>query len=99
MVSYMGQITIYLPDEIEKRVRRQARRAKKSVSAYIVSLEKRERPQKRDKNGYTDDFTALFGSTRGTGFKLPPDEPPEVPVLGASISRRQRRLHRDARRR
>ncbi len=34
----MAQLTIYLPDEIEKKVRLEARRAKKSVSAYIADL-------------------------------------------------------------
>lgn len=34
----MSQITIYLSAEVEKRARSDARRAKKSLSAYIATL-------------------------------------------------------------
>jgi predicted transcriptional regulator len=32
----MAQVTIYLPDDVERRVRREARKARTSVSAWIV---------------------------------------------------------------
>ena len=34
----MAQVTIYLPDQVEKKVRQEARRAHKSLSAYITEL-------------------------------------------------------------
>ncbi len=34
----MGQLTIYLPDATEKSVRAAARRARKTVSAYLAQL-------------------------------------------------------------
>lgn len=33
----MAQVTIYLPPEVERRARREAKRLKKSLSAYIAS--------------------------------------------------------------
>lgn len=38
----MAQVTIYLPDEVEKLVRREAQRARKSVSAYMAELATRK---------------------------------------------------------
>ena len=96
-MSYMGQLTIYLPEEIERSVKRNARRAKKSVSAYIASLEKNESPRRRGKNGHPAELWELFGSM--PDFKLPPDPPPEVLDLGPAFSSRQRRLRRRSQRR
>ncbi len=36
----MAQVTLYFPDELEKQLRRAAKRAKKSLSAYVVDLTK-----------------------------------------------------------
>ena len=33
----MAQVTIYLPPEVEERARREAKRQKKSLSAYIAA--------------------------------------------------------------
>jgi hypothetical protein len=93
----MGQLTIYLPEDIERQVRRHARRARKSVSAYIASLERKEHRRSRDKNGHPSDMRALFGSV--PDLQVPEDLPPEIPALGASISRRHRRVRRVSQRR
>ena len=37
MMSYMAQVTIYLPDEIEARARKAARKQHKSVSRWIAA--------------------------------------------------------------
>lgn len=46
----MAQVTIYLPPEVERLARREAKRLKKSLSAYIASRltgdSKRERLKK-----------------------------------------------------
>ena len=66
----MAQVTIYVPDEVARQIRRDARRARKSVSAYIVDL-----IQRRERHcDWPSDFAKLFGSC-----ELPAvdDEPPE----------------------
>jgi hypothetical protein len=69
---HVAQITIYLPEGTAREVRRQARRAKKSVSAYLVSLAL-QKPQGRK---WPKSFLATHGSWAG---RFPPihDPPPE----------------------
>ena len=54
----MAQLTIYLPDDVEKRIRREAKRAHTSVSAYIARLA--SPPASRGK--WPKDFLRLKGS-------------------------------------
>lgn len=57
----MAQLTLYIPDALEKELRRAARRAKKSLSAYMVELAaKRVKPEKWPKS-----FTDTYGSWDG----------------------------------
>lgn len=57
----MGQLTIYLPADLEKKVKDEARRARQSVSGYIASLLVRDiRPTKWPKW-----FRDLAGSWEG----------------------------------
>ncbi|MDQ3266653.1 MAG: hypothetical protein M3Y59_23885 [Myxococcota bacterium] len=71
----MAQLTIYLPEEVERSVRREARRARKSVSAYLADLATARVLQQ----GRADRLAALCGSWEGefpSGETLPPlDEP------------------------
>ena len=54
----MAQVTIYLPDELEREVRRAAKKAHKSVSAYLTELAAiRTNPSTWPKG-----FSALYGS-------------------------------------
>jgi cytochrome P450 len=73
----MSQLTIYLPEQVINKLRASARRARKSVSAYVAELiEKRDRP-----NQWPKDFRKLYGSCRGTLPEikdLSPDEGPEL---------------------
>ena len=94
MMSYMGQLTIYLPDEVEKRYRRNAKRAKKTISAYIASLEKTAEP--KDANGHPLAIRELFGSV--PDFEVPPRDrtPPRIPDLEPALPARQRRVRRTA---
>lgn len=70
----MAQLTIYLPDDVEKDLRRRARVAKKSLSAYVVDL---ARGPKR-KSGWPKNFAKLAGSWEGE-FPIPDDPPPDEP--------------------
>jgi predicted CopG family antitoxin len=66
----VAQVTIYVPDDVARRLRRDARRARKSVSAYIVDL-----IQQRERHGdWPSDFARLFGSC---DLPAVDDEPPE----------------------
>ncbi len=57
----MAQVTIYLPDDVEKQVKTAARRARQSVSAYIAGLATRRlRPTRLPAR-----FADLYGSWEG----------------------------------
>ena len=66
----MSQVTIYLPDALERELRSAARKAGKSFSAYIVDLATRKKSGKG--KGWSREFLATFG-----GWKGPFEEPPE----------------------
>lgn len=73
----MAQLTIYLPDEVEKKVRLEARRAKKSVSAFIADLATRKESRVSDA-AWAREVARLYGSWVGPFPQLedpPPDEP------------------------
>lgn len=57
----MAQVTIYLPDGVERAVRREAKRARKSVSAYLADLAR----AKVAPAGWPEGFERLFGSWHG----------------------------------
>ena len=96
MVSYMGQLTIYLPDEVEKRVRREVRRRKTTVSAYIARLADGDR---RDAKGWPEGYEELFGSCKDDPLIIPEADIPRIPRLGPQVPARQRRLRRVPKRR
>ena len=70
----MAQLTIYLPDDVARDVKLRAKRAKKSVSAYLVSLARAERATGRKR--LPKDFLATYGSWEGE-FPEIDDPPPE----------------------
>ncbi len=67
----MAQLTIYLPDDVEKQVRADARRARKSVSAYLADL-----ASKKDASAWRRALLKLGGSWEGE-FPDIVDAPPE----------------------
>lgn len=69
----MSQITIYIPDDIARQLKRAARKAKKSLSAYLVDL---ARPA-GDKP-WPESFFKLQGSCAGS-LAAPDDPPPDEP--------------------
>ena len=69
----MGQLTIYLPDATEKSVRAAARRAGKTVSAYLAELARGKPRGGRWPKGYAK----VLGSWAGSLPEVddpPPDE-------------------------
>jgi hypothetical protein len=68
----MAQITVYVPDGVARKIRRDAARAKKSLSAYVSDLAARRRRRK----AWPDAFFALQGRCRGS-LVVPDDPPPE----------------------
>lgn len=77
----MAQLTIYLPKEIEKKARKNARSAKTSVSAYIAKLIEGKRGRKNAAARWPPEFLAVLGTwkdfpKRDDGDLLPLDEPP-----------------------
>jgi hypothetical protein len=66
----MAQVTIYVPDEIAARIRRDARKAGQSVSAFIVSLTS----PRRARGGWPRGFEKLYGSWEGEFPEI--DDPP-----------------------
>lgn len=73
----MAQLTIYLPDQVEKKVRLEARRAKKSVSAFIADLATRGEARVGDA-AWAREVARLYGSWVGPFPEIedpPPDEP------------------------
>ncbi len=65
----MSQVTIYLPDDVERELRAAARKAGKSFSAYITELATRK---KRAVRGWPKAFLATFGAWEGE-FEEPPE--------------------------
>lgn len=73
----MAQLTIYLPDEVEKKVRQDARRAKKSVSAFIADLATKKEARLTDA-AWAREVAKIYGSWVGPFPEIddpPPDEP------------------------
>jgi predicted CopG family antitoxin len=69
----MSQVTIYLPDELERELRAAAKKAGKSFSAYIAELASR---RKKPGRGWPKAFKATFGAWEGE-FEEPPELDPE----------------------
>jgi len=67
-------VTLYVPDAVLKKLRADARRAKKSLSAYVAELAA-GRPSRR---GLSRAFLELQGSCQGT-LVAPEDPPPDEP--------------------
>ncbi len=73
----MSQVTIYLPDDVERELRAAARKAKKSFSASVVELATKKRARKT----WPRVFLETFGSWQG---------PPPEPFQGAASMARCR---------
>jgi hypothetical protein len=73
----MAQITLYLPDEIASRIKREAKKAHKSLSAYVTDLaSKRVAP-----SGWPARFSRLYGCWKGEVPEIEDLPPGEVDGL------------------
>lgn len=73
----MAQRTIYLPDDLDRLLRREAKKAHKSVSAFIADLARRW----AQRSDWQDRLRSLEGSWEGPFPQiedLPTDEPPDL---------------------
>lgn len=68
----MAQVTIYLPEAVAAATRKRARRANKSVSAWIAELIERETGMRTWPKALLDVL-----SSGGGGIVEPEDPPPE----------------------
>jgi hypothetical protein len=75
ILANVSQITIYLPEHLARRLRREARRAGKSVSAYVIDAAVGRSAQAAP---WPEGFFELQGSCHG-GLRPPEDPPPEEP--------------------
>jgi hypothetical protein len=73
ILGYVAQITLYVPDAVAQKLRADARRAKKSLSAYVTELASGRRAR-----AFPDWFLELGGSSGGT-LVAPDDPPPDEP--------------------
>lgn len=74
----MSQVTIYLPDELERELRAAAKKAGKSFSAYLAELASRK---KKAGGGWPKAFRATFGGWEGELEEPPELEPEEREAL------------------
>ncbi|HEY6477914.1 MAG TPA: ribbon-helix-helix protein, CopG family [Polyangia bacterium] len=72
----MSQLTIYLPDELAASLRRDAKKAGKSLSAYMAEL---ATGQRRGKGGWPEEFNRLYGACRGELVEAEDPPPDELP--------------------
>ena len=68
----MAQVTLYIPDEVATRIKREAKRSGQSLSAYMTELAKREVAPAQ----WPASFLKLFGSWEGD-FDIGDDPPPD----------------------
>ena len=72
----MAQVTLYLPDDVARLIRKEAKKARKSVSAFMADLARRKLSPDR----WPEGFEALCGSWQG---EFPePEDLPTGPVEG-----------------
>lgn len=57
----MAQLNVYVPDELEEKIKKEAKRAGKSVSAFMVDAVRTQVDPKR----WSAEFLSTFGSWEG----------------------------------
>ena len=84
----MAQVTIYMPDQLEKELRRRAKRTGRSLSSIVTELARAQlHPQE-----WPEEFKQLFGSWEGDFPE--PDDPPPAEVALEVRGRKPRRPRR-----
>ncbi len=54
----MGQLNVYVPDDLEEKIKKEAQREGKSVSSFVLEAVKNKIEPKR----WSKEFLATFGS-------------------------------------
>ena len=72
ILANVAQITLYVPDNVARKLKADARKAKKSLSAYIADLA----AGRRERRAFPKWFFELAGSSEGT-LDVPEDPPPD----------------------
>ena len=73
----MPQISIYLSEEVNRELRLKARKARKSFSAYLVDLARKDlRP-----TSWPDAFSRLYGSCAGELSEIGDLRPEDIEPL------------------
>ncbi len=73
----MAQVTIYLPPQLEKKVRASARRARKSLSAYIAArLDEEQKDGLGWPKGYVE-MLLTWANVEALHLKEDPDPVPD----------------------
>lgn len=70
----MAQLTLYLPDAVAARIRKEAKRAGKSLSAYMADL---ATGGKRS-SGWPVGFARLYGACELPAIEDPPADEPDA---------------------
>ena len=67
----MAQLNVYVPDDLEEKIKKEAKREGKSVSAFVLEAVK----NKIEPKSWSKEFLATFGSMRDNF----PDEIEDLP--------------------
>lgn len=69
----MGQLNVYVPDELEEKIKREAKREGKSVSAFVLEAVK----NKVDPQSWNEEFLNTFGAAENLDLEEPEDSVPQ----------------------
>ena len=67
----MGQLNVYVPDDLEEKIKEEAKREGKSVSSFVLEAVK----NRIEPKSWSKEFLATFGSVSGDF----PDDIKELP--------------------
>jgi predicted transcriptional regulator len=69
----MGQLNVYVPDELEEKIKKEAKREGKSVSAFVLEAVK----HRVDPESWNEEFLKTFGAAEDLDLEEPEDAPPQ----------------------
>lgn len=73
----MGQLNVYVPDDLEEKIKKEAQREGKSVSAFVLEAVK----DKVQPSEWSKEFLATFGSWEGDIPEIKDLPPQKRPAL------------------
>jgi predicted transcriptional regulator len=69
----MGQLNVYVPDDLEEKIKKEAKRSGKSVSAFVLEAVK----DKVSPRQWSEEFLSTFGAAENLDLEEPEDAPPQ----------------------